>query len=869
MIVQREQNYSQLVEAGLQTEEFGLELDNDLTIFSEKISQYSVRRCCSTDDLFIILYIKGQIAYIFNEAIQRLQMIYPISDKLIDYPKRQWIFRNIQQQNIQNGNIQLEVTTIVIGMSFGREKEQEEASKIRIAKSRVNGQNYTKIIVSKQALLVFSLLESMRMERGNWLTLFDGKILQLNLIQFNCNGLYDEYGLKTGNWVELNSNFSMFHILQFSFNQLQQTMVKRRILKRTKNKLMGCNLKLLKISNWMLQCNAKGLKQGSWNDLSEKFIQYYIFAYPVIRNFTKRENTKMEGEQGNDRSQQMIKQLVKHSMTKMGQYKVSKQSCSKIQQGIYKYVLGFREIGFMQEGEYLNGKRVGQWFIVLDEKKFGGGFYDADGLKIGKWVEILKKMNQIPSFTQQSGIIVKFEGEYFKGKRVGNWKLKQNQKAMYKMRNLTISGSGTFNENGDKKGRFIELHKQEDFSEQIYKQFQNQIQVNFKCNRIQKWSNNTIIRNSIMGKMMQRVCSYKSAGGFYDLDNHKTGKWIELGERSDGVSDVKYIGYYINAKKVEDGRFNMIIVQGKRDLEFKIEEAGLMMKRTRKMVYGMNFILTSKVIKQFKLEITNMKLKLENGKQNKMAIQCIKTIYISGSGQIDENGLKNSEWIDLHMDYSEFTKIFNIEQYQSGQQMGINQRIHNRNVMQQSMDNQQAIKLEWIETWKMDGITRVLHPILVDNIQWRLQQWQQNWKMGTVFKNKLCRFFDLSKSSGGFYDDNGLKVGFWIDLCQNFINVRQVTFAGKYNHGNRIGKWDLIFKDNIIGSGEYLEFDTKQGDWIELESSFQDYKLKLIVNQWQITFGIREIRRWQQNWKMDYSERLSKIVMRLINSIQS
>ncbi|CAK76181.1 unnamed protein product (macronuclear) [Paramecium tetraurelia] len=40
------------------------------------------------------------------------------------------------------------------------------------------------------------------------------------------------------------------------------------------------------------------------------------------------------------------------------------------------------------------------------------------------------------------------------------------------------------------------------------------------------------------------------------------------------------------------------------------------------------------------------------------------------------------------------------------------------------------------------------------------------------------QIFDLSKSSGGFYDDNGMRDGFWIDLCQISLMFDKLLLQG-------------------------------------------------------------------------------------------
>ncbi|CAD8129265.1 unnamed protein product [Paramecium sonneborni] len=95
---------------------------------------------------------------------------------------------------------------------------------------------------------------------------------------------------------------------------------------------------------------------------------------------------------------------------------------------------------------------------------------------------------------------------------------------------------------------------------------------------------------------------------------------------------------------------------------------------------------------------------------------------------------------------------------------------------------------------------------------------------------------------GGSYDQEGnqKKIGKWVELDEQFLNFKQVTYNGEYNlNGMRVGIWDIMYckkdeqeykqiiKGNIhknicSGSGFYdNEGNQKKiGKWIELDQSF-------------------------------------------------
>ncbi|CAD8093224.1 unnamed protein product [Paramecium primaurelia] len=76
---------------------------------------------------------------------------------------------------------------------------------------------------------------------------------------------------------------------------------------------------------------------------------------------------------------------------------------------------------------------------------------------------------------------------------------------------------------------------------------------------------------------------------------------------------------------------------------------------------------------------------------------------------------------------------------------------------------------------------------------------------------------------GGFFDEFGKKQGKWIELHQNFHNESEVKLIGEYKDGKELGRWDIIFKNKIIGGGQYDNDGLKVGYWIELHENFYEY----------------------------------------------
>ncbi|CAD8158047.1 unnamed protein product [Paramecium octaurelia] len=110
---------------------------------------------------------------------------------------------------------------------------------------------------------------------------------------------------------------------------------------------------------------------------------------------------------------------------------------------------------------------------------------------------------------------------------------------------------------------------------------------------------------------------------------------------------------------------------------------------------------------------------------------------------------------------------------------------------------------------------------------------------------KLNMFKQFIFSGGGSYDkaNDDVKIGQWIDLDENFLNKKQVTFVGEYQNGKKVGmkKMDRINKINIeslsqnSGSGSYEEGGDgiKVGKWIDLDKNFWERKQVTYIGEYR------------------------------------
>ncbi|CAD8068162.1 unnamed protein product [Paramecium sonneborni] len=145
---------------------------------------------------------------------------------------------------------------------------------------------------------------------------------------------------------------------------------------------------------------------------------------------------------------------------------------------------------------------------------------------------------------------------------------------------------------------------------------------------------------------------------------------------------------------------------------------------------------------------------------------------IIGGGKYNENQQKDGKWIDLSESFMDQSQVTYIGDYSNGKKVG-----------------------RWDINWNWD---------------------EQNLQIG-----------------GGSYKDeqhSSTKIGMWIELVDNFRWDSQVIYKGEYKNGQKIGRWDIMYKRNdnfeLIGGGQFDDkngISIKIGRWIELSNFFSDY----------------------------------------------
>ncbi|CAD8129032.1 unnamed protein product [Paramecium sonneborni] len=179
----------------------------------------------------------------------------------------------------------------------------------------------------------------------------------------------------------------------------------------------------------------------------------------------------------------------------------------------------------IENGEYINGKRVGVWEILLDDQIIGMGTYDIKGNQNGLWIEPNQKFYK----AQQ----IFYSGKYRAGSKIGEWICYEKKLQSYLINSQTILkiGGGNYNNNGIKQGQWIELH--ENFSPNCQVYYQGKY---YNGKKYGKWETKLKNFSSSFYK--------KIGGGDYDQNGLKHGYWIDLHE------------YFSNTKKfIETGKY--------------------------------------------------------------------------------------------------------------------------------------------------------------------------------------------------------------------------------------------------------------------------------------------------------------------------
>ncbi|CAD8213736.1 unnamed protein product [Paramecium pentaurelia] len=421
-------------------------------------------------------------------------------------------------------------------------------------------------------------------------------------------------------------------------------------------------------------------------------------------------------------------------------------------------------------GDYINNKKKGKWIYISQDKEIGGGEYNQQGEKDGKWIELSDNFEQ---FKTQ----VTYHGKYQNGKKVGRWDIfKRKWGRVFGSYQKQIGG-GLYDERGyeNKIGNWIDISKTFGYYSQVTYcgEYRNGKKIG-KWDTYDNW--NTNYRLQIL---LSKILFYQHfrGGGSYDEEGNevKFGNWIEFDEQN---TTITYEGEYKIGKKVGkwvtwwscNGDFN--IGGG----SYEDEGNGIKIG---------NWI---EIIDEFDKQHMTQNGEYKNGKKVGRWDFFVKDFYKKpdtkiGGGLYNDEGdeIKIGNWIEIIINgYNDF-QITSTGEYKHGKKAG-----------------------RWDFWFNKD---------------------QNNYKM---------QIFVSQGSGGGLYDERGdeIKIGKWIVISNQLSKDILVTYEGEYKNGKKCGRWDILFNRKKFGGGSYDagELGIKTGNWIDFDETsgyFNDQGIKV------------------------------------------
>ncbi|CAD8131226.1 unnamed protein product [Paramecium sonneborni] len=546
-----------------------------------------------------------------------------------------------------------------------------------------------------------------------------------------------------------------------------------------------------------------------------------------------------------------------------GYYKAGKK------QGLWKYLFPnySNQEKIFEIGEYNNGLKIGRWKYIYKNQKIGGGFFNIDGQKIGKWIDLDE------GFQASKKVI--FCGEYDqKSIKVGRWDIMYC--GLQSNREYKQIGGGSYDQEGNQKkfGKWVEL----------FEKFRDDAKVTYNG----EYNNN----NMKVGRWDIMYCDrgeeYKQiGGGSYDQEGNqkKFGKWVELFEKFRDDAKVIYNGEY-NMNNMKIGRWDIMYCdRGEEYKQMQIlwnlqetyliiqkniisgggsyDEEGNQKKIGKWVELDQKFRHEMKVIHNGEYNNNNMKvgrwdiMYCDRGEEYKQmqilwnlqeTYLIIQKNIISGGGSYDEEGnqKKIGRWIEL---YENFNHYFYQITYNGEYNMN-SMKVGRWNVLNLNFANQIIGCMNFDEDGNEIYRTKKDDIIYVGSFkkQMKVGRWDILYRKSQEYK----------QIGGGSYDEEGnqKKIGKWVELFEKFRDDAQVTYNGEYNMNNvKVGRWNVLnlnFANQIIGCMNFDEdgneiYRTKNDDIIYVGS----FKKQMKVGRWDILYRkFQEYKQMQILWNL-------------------
>ncbi|CAD8156913.1 unnamed protein product [Paramecium octaurelia] len=482
-------------------------------------------------------------------------------------------------------------------------------------------------------------------------------------------------------------------------------------------------------------------------------------------------------------------------------------------QGLWKETINnFYDFARVYEfGEYVNDLKQGIWKYMYENKQLGGGQYNQQGEKNGKWIVL----SDVFSDTSQ----ITYNGVYKNGNKVGRWDIMFRQNCDQRFENI---GGGLYDEHSsNKSGKWTELS--DGFSDY------------FQVVQVGEYKNgHKVGRWDILSRQNQKQKFLINIGGgsYQEGSSIKIGKWVELHDAINNDMQITYNGDYKNGKKV--GRWDAYFWFNW-DQKFQLIGGGLYDDKTS-IKLGRWTELSDRFSKYSQvINIGEYKDGKKIGKWDTLFMDVYhysKYEEIGGGLYNDEGSIKIGKWIELSDAFTDKQQITYIGEYNNGKKIGrwnINFQggcLQTQSSKQQysgggAYDEESQLKIgKWIDL--TDNFTS--HSIVTYNGEYKYGKKVGRWDILSQ-KNNQNEYIQIG---GGLYDEKGsIKIGRWTELSDRFSDYSQVIYIGDYNNGNKVGKWNIEYRRiqdepfEAIGGGEYhQESLIKIGKWIELSDGF-------------------------------------------------
>ncbi|CAD8194862.1 unnamed protein product [Paramecium octaurelia] len=386
--------------------------------------------------------------------------------------------------------------------------------------------------------------------------------------------------------------------------------------------------------------------------------------------------------------------------------------------------------------------------------------YDGSILRKEKVIEISQKPQLLNNIEQIK--FLEWMGNYgTNNQKIGRWTI------LWKGTKLKDIG-GEYSQEGKKQGLWREITKN-------YRKNAEVLEIGVYENDYRKGYWKYIYQQNDIG------------GGQYCKLGIKNGTWTEICDGFELSSQIIYIGEYLDGKKI--GKWNILFRQSNQ-YEFKQIGGGLYIQEgdgtkignwielddefnNKKQVTYQGEYLIGKKVGRWSVNFRHINEKQFN--------------QIGGGSYEQENSIKFGKWTEISEGFNCDSQVIQNGEYKNGKKVGL-----------------------WDYQFHFRG-------------------------------HKLI--------GGGLYDQNGKgdKFGKWIDLDRMYKWNSQVTYSGQYQIGKKVGKWDTWYKDYenslLIGGGFYDDrcAGNKVGKWIELDNEFMGQKLVTYTGQY---INDKKVGRW-------------------------